>query len=80
MAGSIFFVSAEPSGDLLSAEIVDEIRKTNPLIEIAGIGGEHLAERGIVSPIDVSELAIVGFVVLSIGKIFFSGIVSILSL
>lgn len=62
MAGSIFFVSAEPSGDLLSAEIVDEIRKTNPLIEIAGIGGEHLAERGIVSPIDVSELAIVGFV------------------
>lgn len=61
MAGSIFFVSAEPSGDLLSAEIVDEIRLQRPEIEIRAIGGEHLAQRGIISPIDVSELAIVGF-------------------
>lgn len=62
MARKIFFVSAETSGDLLSAEIVDVLRVREPDVKISGIGGEHLAARGIVSPIDVSELAIVGFV------------------
>lgn len=61
MARKVFFVAAETSGDLLSAEIVDALLAVQPNVEIEGIGGEYLRERGIQSPIDVSELAIVGF-------------------
>ena len=60
MASGIFLVAAEPSGDLLAAEIVDEIRKRAPEIELHAIGGDHLAERGLVSPIDITPLSVVG--------------------
>lgn len=58
----VYFVAAEPSGDLLSAEIIDEIQRKRPDAAIAGIGGEEMARRGIKSAIDVSELSIVGLV------------------
>jgi len=58
---SLYFVAAEASGDLLAREVIDAIRRTNPGIEINGIGGAELAAAGIVSPIDISPLSIVGY-------------------
>lgn len=58
----IFFVTAEASGDLLAAEIIDEIRALKPDTEFAGIGADAMAERGIISVLDVSELSVVGLV------------------
>lgn len=60
--GGIFFVAAEASGDLLAREVIDAIRLTRPETMIAGIGGAEMAAAGIVSPIDVSALSILGFV------------------
>lgn len=56
----IYLVAAEPSGDLLAAEIATTLKRLEPDIELAGIGGDYLAEIGIHSPVDVSELSVVG--------------------
>lgn len=56
----IYIVAAEPSGDLLAAEVIDELRALSPDIEVAGVGGDAMAARGIVSPIDTAPLSIVG--------------------
>ncbi len=59
-APSVYFVAAEPSGDLLARETIEALRTLNPDIEVAGIGGGELAKIGIISPIDVTPLSIVG--------------------
>lgn len=59
-APRIYMVAAEASGDLLAREVVEYLRARKPDAEIAGIGGDELAKVGIVSPIDVSPLSIVG--------------------
>ena len=56
----LYFVAAEPSGDLLARETIEALRKTHSDLEVFGIGGKELAKVGIVSPIDVSPLSIVG--------------------
>ncbi len=56
----VYLVAAEPSGDLLAAEIVGALRDVDADIELAGIGGTALAAQGIDSPIDVTELSVVG--------------------
>ncbi|MEQ9314206.1 MAG: lipid-A-disaccharide synthase [Henriciella sp.] len=58
----IFFVAAETSGDLLAAEIIDEIRSVQPDAVIQGIGADEMAHRGVKSAIDVSELSVVGLI------------------
>ena len=60
MTSGIFFVAAEASGDLLAAEIVDELRLKQPGLRLNAIGGDQLAARGLTSPIDVSPLSVVG--------------------
>lgn len=60
MASSIYLVAAEASGDLLAAEIVDELRRLEPDITLNAIGSDQLAARGLTSPIDVSVLSVVG--------------------
>ncbi|MEE2878874.1 MAG: lipid-A-disaccharide synthase [Pseudomonadota bacterium] len=62
MGKTVFLVAAEPSGDLLASEIATSIRHKMPDISIKGIGGRHLERIGIVSPIDTSELSVVGLV------------------
>lgn len=57
----IYFVAAEPSGDLLAREVIEQIRRTNPDSRISGIGGAELADIGIVSPIDIAPLSVLGF-------------------
>lgn len=56
----VYLVAAEPSGDLLASEIAIALKTASPDLELAGIGGEALAGQGIVSPIDVTELSVVG--------------------
>ncbi|MEM5517481.1 lipid-A-disaccharide synthase [Henriciella sp. AS95] len=58
----VFIVAAEASGDLLAAEIIDEIRKNAPDTVIRGIGKEDMAARGVRSEIDVSELSVIGLI------------------
>lgn len=56
----VYMVAAEPSGDLLSREVIDALRTLNPQIEIAAIGGEETAKAGFISPIDIAPLSIFG--------------------
>lgn len=57
----IYFVAAEPSGDLLAREVIEEIRRKHPEVLVRGIGGAELSGIGIVSPIDISPLSVLGF-------------------
>ncbi|MDG1825730.1 MAG: lipid-A-disaccharide synthase [Henriciella sp.] len=59
-APRIYMVAAEASGDLLARETVEALKELSPHTKFAGIGGGELAKVGIVSPIDVSPLSIVG--------------------
>ena len=59
-APKLYFVAAEPSGDLLARETIEALRLQNPDVEVVGIGGQELAKVGIDSPIDVTPLSIVG--------------------
>ncbi len=57
----IYFVAAEPSGDLLAREVIECIRDKSPAAEIAAIGGAEISAIGLVSPIDVAPLSVLGF-------------------
>ncbi len=57
----LWFVAAEASGDLLARETIEAIRKRVPDLCIRGIGGAELAAIGIVSPIDIAPLSVLGF-------------------
>ena len=59
-APRVFLVAAEPSGDLLARETAEVLRVLSPDIHIDGIGGRELAKIGIVSPIDIAPLSILG--------------------
>lgn len=60
-APRLFFVAAEPSGDLLASEVIEVIKAREPGVSIAGIGGEEMAAHGIRSAIDTRPLAVLGF-------------------
>ena len=53
----IFISAAEPSGDLIAAEVMDHL----PDASFIGIGGEQMAKRGLVSFFPMSELTVMGF-------------------
>lgn len=59
---SLYLVAAEASGDLLAREVAEWVRRKSPQTEIDGIGGAELATIGIVSPIDITPLSVLGFV------------------
>jgi lipid-A-disaccharide synthase len=56
----LYFVAAESSGDLLAREVIDRIRTKKPDVHVSGIGGGEMASIGIVSPIDISPLSVLG--------------------
>ena len=57
----VFIVAAEKSGDELGGKLITELR-SNGDIDISGIGGAAMAARGVSSDLDISPLAILGFV------------------
>lgn len=55
-------VAGEESGDLLAADLVDALRRlTGREVELTGVGGAHLAARGLKSLFDPGEIALMGF-------------------
>nr|WP_281354725.1 lipid-A-disaccharide synthase [Roseospira navarrensis] len=58
----VYLITGEPSGDLLAARLMAALRdRLADRVRFAGIGGEAMAEQGLVSRIDQRELAIMGF-------------------
>ena len=62
MSRRIFLVAAESSGDALGADLARVVRERDPGVELAGIGGPLMAEAGVPSRVDISGLAVLGFV------------------
>jgi lipid-A-disaccharide synthase len=59
-APRIFIVAAEPSGDALAGDLIDALRALNPQVQVAGVGGDQMLRRNVVSPFDISELSVFG--------------------
>nr|WP_281392859.1 lipid-A-disaccharide synthase [Roseospira goensis] len=58
----VYVIAGEPSGDALSARLMAALRRRlDGRVRFAGIGGEAMAELGLVSRLDQRELAIMGF-------------------
>jgi lipid-A-disaccharide synthase len=57
----LFIVCGEPSGDLLAGGLVQEIKKLDPAIQIAGVGGTLLKKSGAEIFYDIKELSVMGF-------------------
>ncbi len=58
----IYIVAGEASGDVLGARLVAALRTRHPGIEVAGIGGDRLAEQGMPSLFPMRELALMGLI------------------
>lgn len=58
---TIFMVSAEPSGDLLGARLINRLITLRKDVRIIGVGGESMKAAGMPSLFDVKDLAIMGF-------------------
>ncbi|WP_343314492.1 lipid-A-disaccharide synthase [Brucella sp. BE17] len=57
----IAIVAGEESGDLLGADLIDALRhQTDRLVDLVGVGGEHLTQRGLKSFFDPHEIALMG--------------------
>nr|WP_243393419.1 lipid-A-disaccharide synthase [Leptospira perolatii] len=58
----VFLVLAgEHSGDLLGAELIRELKKTNPDFQFFGVGGPRMIEEGFDSIENMEELSVIGF-------------------
>lgn len=58
----VFLVAAESSGDALGADLARALSASDPVIELAGVGGPLMADAGLPSQVDIGGLAILGFV------------------
>nr|WP_281380570.1 lipid-A-disaccharide synthase [Brevundimonas variabilis] len=57
----IMLVAAEASGDALGAGLAAALKLQDPEVTFVGIGGPRMAEQGIISPFDIAELSILGW-------------------
>jgi len=62
MTKSVYIVAVENSADHLGAELMQHIRSQTSNVTLFGVGGSVMAAEGIDSEIDISGLAILGFV------------------
>ncbi len=58
----VFLVAAEPSGDNLGAKLMASLRKQDPALRFAGIGGERMAAEGLETLFPIGDLSVMGFV------------------
>lgn len=56
----VFILAGEPSGDRISADLVDRLRAQTD-VELSGVGGEALIDRGLGSLFPMSELSVMGW-------------------
>ncbi|NOQ87311.1 MAG: lipid-A-disaccharide synthase [Gammaproteobacteria bacterium] len=59
---NVVIVAGEASGDAHAARLVDELKKIDDSICFRGMGGDNLRNAGVDIFIDMSEIAVVGFV------------------
>lgn len=57
----IMLVAAEASGDALGAGLIQSLRFRGRDIQLVGVGGPKMAAEGVVSPFDIAELSILGW-------------------
>lgn len=67
----IYLIAGEPSGDMLGAKLMRALRKENPKVRFAGVGGENMEKEGLKSLFNISDLSVMGLaeVIPSIPKI-----------
>ena len=58
----IYLIAGEASGDALGARLITALRRRDPLLTFAGIGGDRMAEAGLTSLFPMRELALMGLV------------------
>lgn len=56
----LFILAGEPSGDRIAGDVVDRLR-TRVDVELTGVGGDALAERGLKSLFPMHELSVMGW-------------------
>lgn len=56
----VFVIAGEPSGDLLGGALLAGLRKLDPALQIAGVGGPAMAAQGLESLFPMSELSVMG--------------------
>ncbi len=56
----VYLAAGEASGDILGARLMAALRRRVPDVQFAGIGGERMAEQGLVSLFPMRELALMG--------------------
>ena len=65
----IGIVAGEPSGDFLAAQLVEDLRRLRPGLEVAGIGGPALRATGCNILFPMEKLAVMGLVEV-VGKLW----------
>ena len=60
----LMIVAGEASGDVLGAGLIKAIKALRPDIDLTlvGVGGTHMAQLGLKSPFDYSELSVLGMI------------------
>lgn len=56
----VYFVVGEASGDALGADLIDHLQELAGEVEVLGLGGPRMQERGLTPLFDVSQIAIMG--------------------
>jgi len=59
---TVMLVAAEASGDALGAALARALRRRLEGVRFVGVGGSKMAEEGVVSPFDIAELSILGWI------------------
>ncbi len=57
----IMLVAAEASGDALGAGLAKALKARDPGVDFVGVGGPKMAAEGVMSPFDIAELSILGW-------------------
>lgn len=57
----IMLVAAEASGDALGAGLIQALRFRRRDVQLVGVGGPKMAAEGVVSPFNIAELSILGW-------------------
>jgi lipid-A-disaccharide synthase len=58
----VMMIAGEVSGDLHGSEVIRELKKRNPALDIYGIGGERMKAEGMDVLFHVNSLSVMGFV------------------
>ncbi|MGE5506063.1 MAG: lipid-A-disaccharide synthase [Actinomycetota bacterium] len=58
----IYVIAGEPSGDLLGGRLMGALKRRDPSIRFAGIGGEAMRAQGLESLFPMAELSVMGLV------------------